>query len=487
MKLDKNNFLTPKYVVPIALVLVFGVFVFFSYKQPKNNLTFHGPHIGPELAQVVQSENPDVELAAAGRFRLERQRRLRDRNDNRSVSGGSTPAPVTTAPAVAPTPTTPTTATVTPKPTPAPVTTVQPASTAQTTTTTSNTTTQTTVSTTPQPIINYSGFGIAAGGGLIYLGQNDLNTYFTSLKALGVTWVRWDIDWSVVQSRDAKTYDWAGVDRVANTAKNYGIKSLGIVTYAPDWAEISGCGSEQHCPPKDPNTFATFAGAVATRYKGVISALEIWNEENYPSFWSPAPNVQEYSNLLKLSYTAIKKVDPMVIVLSGGLAAAADEGGHISPLTFIKGLYASGANGYFDAVALHPYTYPISPEYIASWNSWQQMYLIRGLMVSNNEGDKKIWITEFGTPTNGPSKQRNLNELDFSYGSDYMSEAAQQTMVDRVGTSYNTDKSWMGPFFWYSLKDNSSNKNDPENFFGLIRYDGSFKPAYATFENFISQ
>lgn len=483
MKLDKNNFLTPKYILPFLLVLIFGFFVFFGRNQNKNYLAFHGPHIGSELAEVVQSENPDVELAAAGRFKKERRRRS-PRN------GKQTPPVVVppSTPVAIPTPTPVTSPTPVPKPIPVPITTISPTVTTQTATTVLNTTTtQAITANASQPIINYNGFGIAAGGGLIGLSQNDLNNYFASLKTLGVTWVRWDIDWSTVQTRDVNTYDWINIDRVANTAKTYGIKSLGIITYAPDWAEISGCGVGQYCPPKDPNTFATFAGVTANRYKGIVNAWEIWNEENTPNFWSPSPNSQQYGELLKLSYIAIKKVDPTILVLSGGLAAAGDEGGNISPITFIKALYTSDVHNYFDAVALHPYTYPVDSEYIASWNSWQQMYLVRGLMVSNNESNKKIWVTEFGAPTNGPGTERSLNELDFSYGSDYMSEKAQQTLVERASSLYSADKSWMGPFFWYSLRDNDVSKTTPENFFGIIRYDGTFKPSYTSFKNLISQ
>jgi hypothetical protein len=79
-------------------------------------------------------------------------------------------------------------------------------------------------------------FGIAAGGGLTWLSQQDLNTYFQSLKDLGITWVRWDIPWVDVQAGGPSSYDWVGVDRVAATAKQYGIKSVGIIGYAPAWA-----------------------------------------------------------------------------------------------------------------------------------------------------------------------------------------------------------------------------------------------------------
>lgn len=329
-------------------------------------------------------------------------------------------------------------------------------------------------------------FGIAAGGSLMWMNQTDLDKYFSDLKGLGVTWVRWDMDWSAIQPRDVNSFVWTNIDRVVNTARNNGIKSLAIITYAPTWAETSNCPRDSICPPADPVQFAKFAGIVASRYKGIIDAYEIWNEPNLIMFWATGANFSDYSELLKLSYTEIKKVDPNVTVLSGGLAASADEGGSISPITFVKGLYSSNANYYFDAVALHPYSYPVLPSYVASWNSWQQMYTIRNYMVSNGESSKKIWVTEYGAPTGGPGTSRDSSQLSFSYGSDYMNESAQQGMILQVTDLFSRNFDWMGGFFWYSLKDLSTNRDTPENFFGLIRFDGSRKPAFDTMKNFLS-
>jgi hypothetical protein len=107
-------------------------------------------------------------------------------------------------------------------------------------------------------------------------------------------------------------------------------------------------------------------------------------------------------------------------------------------------------------------------------------------MIDNGDAAKKIWITEYGAPTGGPGASKTLNQWLFIYGFDYMSELAQQQMLQNVMTQYVQDKSWMGPFFWYSLKDNGTKMDDPENFFGLLRHDGSHKPAYDTFKSIIS-
>lgn len=332
-------------------------------------------------------------------------------------------------------------------------------------------------------------FGIAAGGAPIYLGQADLDIYFKQLSDLGVGWVRFDIPWKVVEPKKG-TYNWTGADRVVNTAKKYGIQSLVIINYAPAWAAKSGasaCDGDQNCAPKDPVVFGGFAAAVAARYKSSVSYFEIWNEPNYISFWMPKPNVADYAAVLKSSYTAIKKANPNAVVIGGALAPSGDEAdGSIAPVTFIKALYSAKGKDFFDALSLHPYTYPASPDYVADWNSWQQIATTRQIMVDNGDSAKKIWLTEYGAPTGGPGKVHNLNQLEFEYGSDYMSEAAQQQLVQKALELYQKDKAFFGPFFWYSLKDEGMDTNLTENFFGLLRYDGGKKPAYDTFRNAIT-
>lgn len=442
-------------LVAIVFVSFWGLKAFY-FDNGEDVLVIHGPHVATNLESVSNQEVWD-RLAAVVRSRFQNRRR--------STSQQS--APLTTTTPVQ---------TITSSPT---VINTQPV---QTTVVTTMTTQQPLTTNTP---ITYSpGFGIGAGGGLAYLGQSDLNNYFSQLKDLGVTWVRWDIDWSRVQPNNSTSYDWSSIDLVANTAKNYGIKSLAIITYAPKWAVSSTCPANKRCPPLDPDAFANFAQSVATRYKGKISAYEIWNEENYAPFWYPSANAQEYINLLEKTYYKVKLANPTVVVLTGGLAPTSDSGGSVSPVSFVSELYSSNAKNYFDALAFHPYSYPVSPDYDASWNGWQQMLAVHNIMISNND-NKKIWITEYGVPTDGPGTLRGLNELTFKYGSDYLSESTQTDLLTSAVNLFNKNKDWIGNFFWYSLKDDGTSATDPENFFGLIRFDSTPKPAYSSFKNLI--
>lgn len=329
--------------------------------------------------------------------------------------------------------------------------------------------------------------GIAAGGVLPYRDQKYLDQYFSDLSDLGVTWIRFDVDWSLVQPNESDKYEWSTIDRVISTARKYSVHVLGVITYTPEWARKSVCKSDYRCPPENSEDFGVFAGKVAARYRGVINIWEIWNEPNLQQFWASGPNANLYSELLRSGYSHVHGENQRSIVISGGLAAVSTEEDRISPEEFIKALYVNGLQQYSDAIALHPYTFPVLPDYKAQWNNWQKMYVVRQLMIDNGDENKKIWITEYGAPTWGPGKGHSVNQYSgFKFGSDFMREDAQRDIIKQVIDLYKQHSAWIGPFFWHSLKDISNNRSSPENFYGLLRYDGSKKPAYDIYKNAIA-
>lgn len=319
--------------------------------------------------------------------------------------------------------------------------------------------------------------GIAAGYVLTGKNESQLRDYFSLLKTLGITWVRFDIDWSQVQRNGENSYSWTEVDLVLKIANEYNLKTLAILSYAPKWAAQEGCINL--CAPKNPETYAQFAAVAATRYKNSVSAWEIWNEPNADYFWSPKANASDYTELLKQAYVSIKKVDPNATIITGGLSPVTASATTINPIDFISTMYSNGGKGNFDAISHHPYTYNLSPASLKPWNHWYQMYRIYDLMNQNGDAGKKIWITEFGVPTGGSGKVHELGDVTlFSFGRDYMSQTAQTTMMLDLMSEINKIKSWVGPVFWYSLIDIDSNSSDPEGHFGLIKSNKDPKNAY---------
>jgi hypothetical protein len=141
-------------------------------------------------------------------------------------------------------------------------------------------------------------------------------------------------------------YDWRYDDRIAHDLAGHGFRWVAVLAFAPGWASVAP--GVLHAAPRGTANYAAYAAAVAGRYRGLIAAFEIWNEENTPIFWRPAPNPVAYARLYAAARRAIHRVDPGVPVLIGGLA-----GGHTRFLTTL--LRQPELRGAIDGVAVHAY------------------------------------------------------------------------------------------------------------------------------------
>ncbi len=307
--------------------------------------------------------------------------------------------------------------------------------------------------------------GIAAGlGTLRDRPREEIEAEFADYAALGVRWLRTDIYWSNVQPDAPDKYDWSVIDRVVSAAQAHGLRVLPVVGTTPPWARsIPG----ERSAPRDPSQYAAFIAAAAARYAPLgIHVWEIWNEPNLFGSWPPAPDAIAYARLLIAASAAIRAVDPEATVLLGGLSPVVDTrpGKFISATEFLAAIYDAGAGDAFDAVAFHPYSFPRRPEDPADWTGWNIMTgPIRALMTAHGDGDKKIWITEIGAPTNAINSK--VTEVE---------QAEMLAQAVELARGYD----WAGPVFWYSFQDLGTDPANNEDWFGLRRADGAEKPAY---------
>lgn len=325
----------------------------------------------------------------------------------------------------------------------------------------------------------------AAPGGNKGLIDNALDTVtpeqlrarIADYKALGVTWVRYDLDWSVIQPRGPEHYDLRHQDMIISALTEAGINVLGLIVYTPRWANNDA--PSKFYPPIDHAAFATFAAHLAARYSARgVHAWEVWNEPNLAAFWSPSADVAAYAALLKATSIAIRKVDPQATILFGGLAQPWDRDGNISVLKFLQGLYDAGARPYFDAAANHPYFSPNFPTNMDG-NNWQKMFntvpSFLSIMARNGDESKALWVTEVGAPTAGAD----------AYGT-VIPESAQALMLSQVYTfAADPRYAWLGPVFWYNYRDFPvAPTPEPlsECCFGLRRADGTNKPSHDAYQ-----
>jgi hypothetical protein len=311
-------------------------------------------------------------------------------------------------------------------------------------------------------------FGYSPGYVLLTLDDTELDTYLNNMAETGAAYIRIDIDWSVVQGGGRYSWNWTNTDRVFNAIINKGFKILALPTSAPSWVGV---------PPESSQYYGDFVYEAGKRYipLGVVD-WELWNEANIQGF-TPATYVDKIlipgSNKIRQAASELGKT---VTVVSTGLAPAETGGGsngdHYSQKDFVAGIYAHGGKNYFDALGQHPYTWPRDPAVMDPWNWLLKTQELRDIMVENGDSAKKIWSTENGYPTNA--------------GTNGISEELQR---DYTLSAYDIWKGWSwtgGPYFFYSYKDIGTDNDNPEHFFGMVRYNGTEKPVLQAVKDLIA-
>ncbi len=206
------------------------------------------------------------------------------------------------------------------------------------------------------------------------------------IAASGAVWTRHDsFHWDLIEPvrTDPPTYDWSSVDEAAlqNAAAN-GLQMIGLVQYAPDWAQkYAGIA----CGPVAEDAlgaFGQFMAALAARY-GDVTHWELGNEPDvgatlvppHSGFgcWGEPDELfyggGYYAEMLEAVYPQIKTTNPNAQVLVGGLLLDCNPvappesppgSGNLrdcTPTTFIEGVLAAGGGAYFDGISFHAYDY----------------------------------------------------------------------------------------------------------------------------------
>jgi hypothetical protein len=324
--------------------------------------------------------------------------------------------------------------------------------------------------------------GLATGPEILWASDADQNADYAAVAASGATWTTIDFDWNHIQDDGPGVWRWnAATDRAVLSARAHGLKIISVAGYSPQWARRFDCPpGELHCFPQNAADYGRFMGAAAARYgsrstddrlRGSVTVWSLWNEPNHKPFSEPKPDPDKYAAMVKSAYVAIKAADPTATVLTGGTSPAPDapDGTDYEPATWLAGLYARGARGYFDGVAHHPYSFPTNPLDAHDWNAYTQTQHLYDLMVINGDSAKKVWGTEMGAPTGTASKA--------------LSEAQQAQWVRDYFTGWNTTfRSFTGPLVMFRLRDRSTNPAILSDNFGLLRLNRTPKPSYGAYQ-----
>ena len=198
-------------------------------------------------------------------------------------------------------------------------------------------------------------------------------------KELGVSVIRVNVLWSEVvgssknrRSRPSTVkYDYTAYDQVVVAAQRNGMRvQIALVGPAPAWA--TGNKKRGVYKPKY-RYFEDFVEATVAHFGGLVNRYSIWNEPNHVGWLAPlksAPGL--YTQLYKVGYQAVKRINPGAEVLFGELAPyASRRGSAMPPLEFLRKVFRTnrsyrGSSKYrlvADGFAHHPYDFSHKPTY----------------------------------------------------------------------------------------------------------------------------
>jgi hypothetical protein len=218
------------------------------------------------------------------------------------------------------------------------------------------------------------------------------------MQAGHMKWARFDVGWRWLEPSKGQFSQslLTELDATLNDLQARGIRPVIVVVETPGWANG---GRSPWYPPTNPADYANAIGFLAKRYANRPNmAWEIWNEPNlietdssgrkYSKYWMPLASPSAYTAMLKASYSAIKSADPDATVLGGSLV--------FYDHSFLDGMYAAGAKGYFDALAIHPYGFSLPPSDTTEYGFKGITERMKAKLDQHGDSGKKLWITEVG-------------------------------------------------------------------------------------------
>jgi polysaccharide biosynthesis protein PslG len=302
-----------------------------------------------------------------------------------------------------------------------------------------------------------------------YLNRPDWRERLNLASTLGATIVRIDLNWPWIEKQPGR-YDWALYDAFTAELEKLRLRPLFILNRpnplygTPYDALVDGKRDRGAEPPSTTSqiaAFTRFAAAAAERYQHLNPVWELWNEPDQEGFWPPKPNPQNYVVLARDACVAIKKRVANAFVTGPGAAQMPTVWRPKKPL--IQALMDDeGLLTCLDAISLHTHRFKQAPETVS-----RDYAVLRDNYLA-------AW------PAAIPSKPI----IDTEWGDS----------VYRSGISEDTQALWLPRMFltnlmeqvrltnWYCLMDVGTDDDEIEHRFGLVRSDGTLRPAFQAYK-----
>lgn len=296
------------------------------------------------------------------------------------------------------------------------------------------------------------------------------------LRAAGVRWVRDDFDWRYIEPRQG-TSDWTRGDTLMTAAARTRMNVLGILAYAPRWAETDS--SVPFSPPRDLSDYVRYVKYTLWRYGAggafwkqhpelkpmPLTAVELWNEPWAWWFWRPEPDPAAYARLAHAGAAAVRSVAPKDTILLAGdvwqFRRDSSAPPFLAAVLRTDPALARLVTGY----SVHAYAGASPP----SSTRAELRFAFRRIPLTTRvarrfRASKPIWLTEYGWST-APATQHAVTER-------------QQSRYLLAATKLAFRRYHVAKAFVYDYSRSSGAQGDLDDNYGMMRPDGSYKPAW---------
>jgi len=293
----------------------------------------------------------------------------------------------------------------------------------------------------------------------------DLARLLDAAANAGLGVVRIDMIWAFVEPQRGQ-FDWSAYDAIADAASARGLQVLAILAYTPAWATD---GPAWTGVPRDPADWQDFCTRAAQRYAGRIAYFELWNEPNQPGFWSGSRD-QYIDTILSPGADAIHAATPLALV--GGPTLA-----HLDSRQWYDWLLAvlQRAGTRLDFISHHLYDADgdaaVTDRLTGSTHFANQPDLwpieppsVRELLKYAGYAGRTFFLTETGWRSDQVGEDRQAQ---------YLNGLLQTWFTGQSG------RTWISGVFVYEMQDGPQPPS-----WGLLRADGTAKPAYTAYGDF---
>ncbi len=301
--------------------------------------------------------------------------------------------------------------------------------------------------------------------------------------ALGVGWTRVRFNWARMQPNNAQ--EWAPPMTEGQLAAEIaaGRQVVGLLIDIPQWArDERELPRGLWLPHDDPdNTWAVFVRQTVTYYSAQIDHWVIWNEPDIWDFDTPGHTWEgseaDFAQLMRVAYHVIRDVNPQSVIHLAAMTYFWDANfGRVQYLerllTVLDQDPEAAAHGYyFDIATAHLYFQP--GQIYDILDIWQAILATHGLE------EKPWWLMETNAP---PHDDPAWPAASVTLSVYQVEQAAYIPQALALALAAGAERMAI-----YKLKDTVSDREANPEPFGLVRLDGSRRPAFDAFQVAIQQ